>query len=388
MKRPSLPLLVATAVVTALPLLTATPASAGATKPRLTVTVVQSGLQNPWDLAFLPDGSMLVTERDRKRLTLRRPDGGTRTIFTAPRHMWSGGETGLMAVEPARDFASTREFMTCHGYRRGGVQDVRVVRWRLNRAATSASYVRTLVSGLPSTTGRHGGCALVTGSGQQLYIGTGDAAVGRNPQRLTSGGGKVLRVDARTGRPVRTNPFIRSSSRTKQRVYTYGHRNVQGLARRSDGTIWSVEQGSYRDDEVNRLTKKGDYGWNPVPRAAGDPSYNEGADSPMTDRRLPGTQRTARWRSGPQTYATSAGTFVAGSRWRGWDGALAVASLKDESLRLLRFSRGGSLRETWKPAALDGTYGRLRGAVRGPDGALYLTTSNGKNDRVLRVTAR
>ncbi|KQX74624.1 PQQ-dependent sugar dehydrogenase [Aeromicrobium sp. Root472D3] len=379
--------IVAATVALVLPLLAAAPATA-AERPELRVTVVQSGLQHPWDLAFLPDGSMLVTERDRKRLTLRTPSGRTRTIFTAPRNMWSGGETGLMAVEPARDFASTREFMTCHGYRKGGVQDVRVVRWRLNRAATSATYVRTLVSGLPSTSGRHGGCALVTGSGQQLYIGTGDAAVGRNPQRLTSGGGKVLRVDARTGRAVRSNPFTRSSSRMKQRVFTYGHRNVQGLARRGDGTIWSVEQGSYRDDEVNRLSKKGNYGWNPVPRAAGDATYNEGADSPMTDHRLRGGQRSARWRSGATTIATSGGTFVTAAGWRGWKGSLAVATLKDESLRLLRFSRSGSLRETWTPAALDGTYGRLRAAVQGPDGALYLTTSNGSDDKVLRVTAR
>lgn len=383
-----MPALAAALVLPASLLTAASPATAGAARPDLRVSVVQSGLEHPWDLAFLPDRSMLVTERARMRLTLRRPDGSTRTIFTAPEHMWAGGETGLMSVEPARDFSTTREFMTCHGYRKGSKQDVRVVRWRLNRAATQATRVRTLVAGLPSTSGRHGGCALVTGSGDQLFIGTGDAAVGTNPQRLTSGGGKVLRVDARTGRGVRTNPFIRSSNRMKQRVYTYGHRNVQGLARRSDGTIWSVEQGSYRDDEVNRLRKKGNYGWNPVPRVAGDPAYNEGADSPMTDRQLPGRQRSAAWRSGPQTFATSGGTFVAGRSWKGWRGALAVSSLKDTSLRLLRFDRRGSLRETWKPSALDGTYGRLRAAVRGPDGALYLTTSNGSDDKILRVTAR
>jgi len=376
------------AVVLALPLLTATSAPA-ATRPDLTVTVVQSGLEHPWDLDFLPDGSMLVTERDRKRLSLRTPDGALRTVFTAPRHMWSGGETGLMSVQVAADFASTRGFITCHGYRdTTGVQDVRVVRWRLNRAGTAASYVRTLVSGLPSTSGRHGGCALATGVRNQLYVGTGDAAAGRNPQRLTSGGGKVLRVDATTGRPVRSNPFIRSKSRMKQRVFTYGHRNVQGLARRGDGTIWSVEQGSYRDDEVNRLAKKGNYGWNPVPRAAGDPAYNEGANSPMTDYRLPGAQRAAAWRSGSSTVAASGGAFVTSSRWGAWNGALAVSSLKDTSLRLLRFSRGGTLREIWTPQALDGTYGRLRGAVAGPDGSLYLTTSNGSDDKILRVTAR
>ncbi|MET1038748.1 MAG: PQQ-dependent sugar dehydrogenase [Aeromicrobium sp.] len=374
------------ALVLALPLAVASPAAAE--RPRLTVTVVEDGLEHPWDVDFLPNRSMLITERDSRRLLLRTPGGSVRTIFTAPRSMWAGGETGLMSVEVANDFSTSRAFMTCHGYRKGGTQDVRVVRWRLNQAGTRASYVRTLVSGLPSTSGRHGGCALVSGSGHQLYIGTGDAAQGRNPQRLTSGGGKVLRVDARSGRPVASNPFIRSSSRTKQRVFTYGHRNVQGLARRADGTTWSVEQGSYRDDEVNKLVKKGNYGWNPVRRAPGDPAYNEGANSPMTDRSLPGVQRGAKWRSGNRTFATSGAAFVTASSWGDWRGALAVASLKDTSLRLLRFSPAGTLRGSWKPVALDGTYGRLRGAVAGPDGALYLTTSNGSNDKILRVTAR
>jgi glucose/arabinose dehydrogenase len=373
------------ALVLALPLVTATPAVAD--RPDLRVTVVEDGLTHPWDLAFLPDGSMLVTERDARRLSLRTPGGAMRTVFTAPRHMWAGGETGLMSVEVAADFDRTRGIITCHGYRKGGVQDVRVVRWRLSRAGTSASYVRTLVSGLPSTSGRHGGCALAKGSGNQLYIGTGDAATGRNAQRLTSGGGKVLRVDATTGRAVSSNPFVRSGNRMKQRVFTYGHRNVQGLARRADGTMWSVEQGSYRDDEVNRLAKKGNYGWNPVPRSATDPAYNEGANSPMTDYRLPGAQRAARWRSGGRTVAASGGAFVTGRSWGDWRGALAVSALKDTSVRLLRFSKGGSLRGTWQPAALDGTYGRLRGAVAGPDGALYVTTSNGSNDKILRVRA-
>lgn len=375
------------AVLLSVPLLAVQAASpAQAAKPDLTVTVVQDGLAIPWDLAFLPDRSMLFTERTAKRLSLRTAGGSTRTIFTSPTHMWASGETGLMSVEVAADFATTREFITCHGYKADGNPEVRVVRWRLNTAMTSASYVRTLVAGLPATSGRHGGCALVKGSRNQLYVGTGDAATGTNPQSLRSGGGKVLRVDATTGKPVSTNPYARSGNKMTQRIFTYGHRNVQGLARRSDGSIWSVEHGSYRDDEVNRLAKQGNYGWNPVPRSSDDPAYNEGADSPMTDHALPGAQRSAAWRSGDPTVATSGAAFV-GSSWGDWNGALAVSVLKDSELRLLRFSSAGSLREVWKPSALDGTYGRLRGAVRGPDGALYLTTSNGSDDKILKVTA-
>lgn len=368
------------------PLLVASPAAAD--RPRLTVTVVQDGLQLPWDLAFLPDGSMLVTERSSKRLSRIAPGGKPRTIFTSPRHMWAAGETGLMSVEIAADYAKTRDFITCHGYRSGSTRDVRVVRWHLNKSLTSASYVRTLVSGLPSSGGRHGGCALAKGSGNQLYVGTGDAASGRTPQRLTSGGGKVLRIDAKTGKGVRTNPYARSSSAMKRRIFTYGHRNVQGLARRSDRSMWSVEQGSYRDDEVNRLFKGSNYGWNPVPRKTSDPAYNEGANSPMTDTSIQGRQRGAKWRSGNRTFATSGATFIAGRAWAGWNGALAATALKDSSLRLMLFNSKGALRTVWKPKELDGKYGRLRGAVR-RGSALYLTTSNGDgNDKILKVTAK
>lgn len=374
------------AVLMSLPLVAASPAAAD--RPTLTVDVVEDGLKIPWDVAFLPDGSMLYTQRTLKTLTRREPDGTKHTLLDRPGHMWASGETGLMSVEVSSDFATSRDIITCHGWKKGGKPEVRVVRWHLDPTLTRATYDRTLVAHLPSSGGRHGGCALATGLRHQLYIGTGDAAVGRNPQSLTSGGGKVLRVDERTGRPISTNPFIHSASSTKRRIFTYGHRNVQGLARRSDGTMWSVEHGSYRDDEVNRLVKKGNYGWNPVRRRAGDPSYNEGADSPMTDHSLPGRQRSARWRSGNPTVATSGAAFVRGAAWGDWRGALAVPELKGEELRLLLLSGSGAVRSQWRPLVLDGRYGRLRAATAGPGGALYVTTSNGTDDKILKITPR
>jgi glucose/arabinose dehydrogenase len=367
--------------------LVATPMPADAvTHPQLTVQVVASGLDIPWDLTFLPGGSMLYTERASKKLSLRLPNGDTRVILNSPAGMWASGETGLMSVEVAADFAKTREFITCHGYKTAAKQDVRVVRWRLNAAHTSARKVRTLVWGLPSTSGRHGGCALVKGSHNSLYIGTGDAAIGKNAQSLGSGGGKVLRVNATTGKALKDNPFHASSNFIKRRIWTYGHRNVQGLARRTDGRTWSVEQGSDRDDEINLLQKGGNYGWNPTPRKAGDPAYNESV--PMTEYALPGAQVRAKWRSGYPTLATSGATFVKGSMWRSDNGALAVTALKDSALRLFTFDKSGKLLRSWLPPELDGTHGRLRGAVRGPGGSLYVTTSNGgNNDEILKITA-
>ncbi|MDR6116835.1 glucose/arabinose dehydrogenase [Aeromicrobium sp. SORGH_AS981] len=108
----------------------------------------------------------------------------------------------------------------------------------------------------------------------------------------------------------------------------------------------------------------------------------------MTDDALPGTQRHAAWRSGTSTVATSGADFVSGSGWGSLDGALAVATLKGTSLRLLTFDSSRRLVRQYTPSELSGTYGRLRGVQRGPGGVLYVTTSNGTDDKILRVAPR
>jgi glucose/arabinose dehydrogenase len=160
-------------------------------------------------------------------------------------------------------------------------------------------------------------------------------------------------------------------------VLTYGHRNVQGLSQRADGSIWSVEQGTTRDDEVNRLVTGGDYGYNPVP------GYNESV--PMTDQSLPGPQINAKWHSGDPTRATSGGSFIYGSQWGEYDGTLAVAALKNSRILFMRFSSGGAFEWLKAPPALT-RFGRLRSVTPIPGGDFLVTTSNGGgHDSVLRV---
>lgn len=349
--------------------------------PALRVTAIESHLSVPWDLTFLPDGSMLFTQRDLERITLRGPHGHKQVVADTPPNVWHSGETGMMSMLASRRFGRTRSFFTCYGSTASGTNDVRVSIWRLAKDNTSAHRTRTIVQGLPSTSGRHGGCRLRWGSEGALYIGTGDAATGTNPQDLTSGGGKVLRVVPRSGAGWPTNPFSHAANAMKRRIFTYGHRNVQGLALRSDGRMWSVEQGTDRDDEVNRLRGGGNYGWNPVP------GYDE--STPMTDYSLPGRQIGAKWHSGYPTIATSGGTWLTGKRWGSWQGCLAVATLKDSSLRILKFARDGTFLRGWISPELDGTYGRLRSPVMGPHHVLYITTSNDDgNDKILRVLPR
>ena len=241
-----------------------------AAAPEITVTTLVSGLNIPWGIAFTPDGTMLFTERGGK-LSGRLTDGTVQTVTADFSDLFVLGESGLMAIIVDPDFASNRRFYTCQAHTGPEVQ---VIAWTLNAAYTAATRSGDpLVGGIPAsaTSGRHGGCRLRFGPDGYLWIATGDAAVGTTPQGLNSLGGKVLRVDASTGAGAPGNPFASSPL-----IYTYGHRNVQGLALRP-GTrqMWSVEHGPDVDDEINLLVAGGNYGWDPVP------GYNESV--PMTD---------------------------------------------------------------------------------------------------------
>ena len=338
--------------------------------PELLVSTLVSGLSIPWDLAFTPDGTMLFTER-RGVLSSRGADGTVRTVDAEMGDLFAVGETGLMGIVVDPEFASNRRFYTCQGH---VGPEIQVIAWTMNASYTAATRVADpLVGGLPATSGRHGGCRLRFGPEGYLWIGTGDAASGRVPQDLTSLGGKVLRVDPSTGAGALTNPLASS------RVYSYGHRNVQGLALRPGASqMWSVEHGPRRDDEINLLVAGRNYGWDPVP------GYNESV--PMTDlAKFPGAVE-ARWSSGSPTLAVSGGIFLEGGQWGVWEGRLAVATLRDSRLRLFEFTPDGDFVSQVIVRELDRSYGRLRTPMMGPDGALYVTTSDGGGrDRILRI---
>ena len=343
--------------------------------PALKVRAVARGLQHPWDVQQAPGGRLVVSERDRARLSVVRK-GKRRTLANLSRRVWVSGETGLLSL--AVDGRS-RTIWACHGATGSGGNEVRVTRWRVDRRWRRLSHRKVLVGGFPATSGRHGGCRLLLDrDSDALLIGTGDAAVGTNPRDLDSLGGKVLRVHRRTGAPMGDNPFAGAVS-ARRFVWTYGHRNVQGLAQRADGTLWSVEHGSFRDDEVNLLVAGGDYGWNPVP------GYDESV--PMTDQSLPGDQQDAAWSSGDPTVATSGAAWVHGDRWRRLDGTLAVAALKAGEVLFMRFDEAGALTSVTTPRELTGL-GRLRSITSARNGDLLVTTDNGARDRVLRVSPR
>lgn len=346
--------------------------------PALRVQVVASGLDHPWEVQQLPNGYLLVTQRERRTLTLVNPaTRAKRNLVFPSSKVWARGETGLLGLAVDPSFSSNRRIYTCSGWRTTSGHDIRVIAWTLDAGLTRATLRRTLKAGLPSNSiGRHGGCRLLVARSGALLVGTGDAARGTNPQNLSSLGGKVLRLDRFSGRPWPTNRWIRGTG-NRRYVLSYGHRNVQGLAQRSDGTFWSVEHGTYRDDEINLVRSGNNFGWHPVP------GYNESV--PMTDGSLPGTQYPARWRSGDPTIAPSGAAFVHGTGWGDLRGTLAVAVLKDRRLMFVRFDSAGRFRWTRSPAELR-TRGRLRDVTAARDGSLLVTTDNGDGrDVVLRV---
>ncbi len=347
-------------------------ANGQANSPLLQVETLVSGLTRPWDIAFTPDRTMLFTQKSGV-LSSWLANGTAQTIDADFNDLYARGETGLMGIVVDPDFNSNRRFYTCQGHTGPEVQ---IIAWTINSDYTEATRVADpLIGGLPASSGRHGGCRLRFGPQGFLWIATGDATSGTAPQDLTSLGGKVLRVNASTGAGALANPFSSSS-----RVYTYGHRNVQGLALRPDtNQMWSVEHGPSTDDEINLLVRGGNYGWDPVP------SYNENVS--MTDLVKFPAAIVAKWSSGTPTVAASGAAFLEGDRWGTWEGRLAVATLKDSKLRLFEFTASGAFVSQVVVDELNGAYGRLRTPMLGPDGALYVTTSNGGGtDRILRIT--
>lgn len=357
-----------------------------APSPGLRVEVVADGLTHPWDIGLLPDGAALVPQRSGELVLLdyTGPGARPRPVTADLDDVYAHGEGGLMGLAVHPDFAENRQFITCQTHQEGGRPiDVRLVRWELGPDGTSAERLGPLLTGLPiNPGGRHSGCRPAVAQDGSLLVSTGDAATGPVAQDLRSLGGKVLRMDIDTGRPLPDNPFHSAADPQARLVLTYGHRNAQGVAPRP-GTdqVFLAEHGPDVDDEINLLRPGGNYGWDP---GRGD-GYDESV--PMTDSgRFPEAQRAV-WSSGDETEAIAGAEFLTGPDWGRSGGKLAVTALKGSKLLLFDVRPDGGIEDVSVPAVLDGTHGRLRGIRQGPDGAAYVTTSNGTDDRVLRVTS-
>jgi aldose sugar dehydrogenase len=350
---------------------------------------VAEGFEHGWDIGFLPGGQALVTERPG-RISLvsgLRKGADRREVRADLDDVYVSGEGGLMGMVVHPDFQSSRRFTTCQTHEEGGQpDDIRLVTWRLSPDGSSADRVRDLLTGLPISTGRHSGCRPEIAADGALLVGTGDVARGDNSQDRTSLGGKVLRLDLQTGNPLADNPFASSDNRRERYVYTYGHRNIQGVAvQPGTGEVYTAEHGPSNNDEVNRIEAGANYGWDPS-QGGTVGGYDESV--PMTDRKRFPDAVPAVWQSGRTTQAVCAAEFLEGEQWGGLEGALVVTALKGAKLLLLTLADDGSLAGVSVPEETDGPFGRLRAARLGPDGALYVTTTNGDDDKLLRIAPR
>jgi glucose/arabinose dehydrogenase len=336
--------------------------------PALDVAVVADGLDHPWDVAQASDGTLLFDERGGG-FTAVLPDGTVQAVQADMDDLFARGETGLMGLVLDPGFDVSRRFYSCQGVADGA--SIAVIAWTVSDDWRTATRVADpLIGGIPANagSGRHGGCRLRFTPDGALLIGTGDNAVGRNPQDRSSWAGKVLLADPATGEVA---------------VWNYGHRNVQGLAvRPGTNQIYGVEQGTDRDDEVNLLRPGGNYGYDPN---GSDGDYDESV--PMTDTRIPGAIEAV-WSSGPETIATCGGTFLDGDRWGSYDGLMLLGVLKGQGVLALRIDADGALQKQFRLPELEGDYGRIRTVQQGTDGDLYVTTDNGGDDKLLRVTPR
>ena len=314
------------------------------------VRTVVENLAVPWGIAFLPDGSALVAERDTARVVRVTPNGQVTTVGTVP-GVVPGGEGGLLGLATSPNFASDN---LVYAYFTAA-SDNRIVRMTFTGGQLGAP--QPVLTGIPKASIHNGG-RIVFGPDGMLYAGTGDAAQGSNAQNVNSLGGKVLRMTP-TGQPAPGNPFPGSV------VYSLGHRNVQGLAFDASGRLWVSEFGQNLADELNLIRAGGNYGW---PTCEGACNRSEFIDP------------VRQW---APAEASPSGIAIANN-------VIYMASLR--GARLWRMPIAGDGVQT-PQAFFVGTYGRLRTVERSPDGGLWLATNNrdGRgtprqgDDRILHV---
>lgn len=312
---------------------------------------VAQGLETPWGLAFLPDGSALVAERDSGAIVRVTPGAGSSPVYRVP-GVEATGEAGLLGLAVSPTYAEDRYVYAYFT----AAQDNRIVRFRLD------GQPQVIFSGI--TKGSiHDGGRIAFGPDGLLYVGTGDAGQADRSQDPADPNGKILRLTpegaAAAGNPVAGSP-----------VYSLGHRNVQGLAWDRAGRLFAAEFGRNAYDEINLIEPGRNYGW-PEVEGSGDTRGGEF------------TQPLVTWKP---SEASPSGIAIAGN-------TLYAAALRGERLWTVPLTDGA----TGEPRArLEDRLGRLRTVAVAPDGALWVTTSNtdGRgdpndgDDRVIRFPAR
>ncbi|MFS8201925.1 PQQ-dependent sugar dehydrogenase [Streptomyces sp. CWNU-52B] len=313
----------------------ATPPAKGSVKVVRTVT---EGLKTPWGLAPLPEGGLLVSSRDEGTITLVDEKTGKKTEVGSVPGVAPGGEGGLMGLALSPSYASDH---MVYAYFTSD-SDNRIVRMQYDPKRSAGERLGapdTVFRGIPKGTNHNGG-RIAFGPDKMLYVGTGETYVTELAQDKKSTGGKILRLTPE-GEPAPGNPF-------DSPVYSYGHRNVQGLAWDPEQRLFASEFGQDTWDELNHIKPGGNYGWPEVEGESDDSKYQSPIDQWGTDEASP-----------------SGIAYAKGSVW--------MAGLRGK--RLWRVPLKGTEESADPQAFLEGDYGRLRTVVAAGGDKLWLVTS-------------
>jgi glucose/arabinose dehydrogenase len=341
---------------------------------RFEIETVAGGLVHPWGLAFLPNGDLLVTER-AGRLRVVRDGQLRRAPVAGVPDVYARGQGGLLDVALHPDFERTRLIYLSFAARGRGGAGTEVARARLAPDARRLTGLEVILRAEPKTPGSaHYGSRLAFDTEGRLYITLGDRySYMDEAQNLGSHLGSILRLDPDGSVPA-DNPFVDTPG-AKPEIFSYGHRNVQGLARHPEtGAIWSHEHGPRGGDEVNILEAGANYGW---------PEITYGIDydgSIISDKtHAPGMkQPLVYW---DPSIAPSGMAFYTGAAFPEWRGDLFVGALAHRHLRRLELDGD---KVVGQEKLLTDLGARIRAVTTGPDGALYLLT-DASDGRVLRL---
>ncbi|MDB5779568.1 MAG: glucose sorbosone dehydrogenase [Polaromonas sp.] len=351
--------------------------------------IVASGLQNPWAVAFLPDGRFLVTER-AGRLRLLAADGATSATVAGLPEIAAGGQGGLLDVVTDSDFARNRILYLCYSEpaATGRANSTALASASLSADGARLEKFKVLFSQKPKfASSAHFGCRIVESRAPgangrpdgKLFLTLGDRFSRKeDAQKLDNHHGKIVRIN-KDGSVPADNPFAAKAGALPE-IWSYGHRNAQGATLAPDGTFWMHEHGPQGGDEINLPRPGVNYGW---PDITYGENYGGGQIGEGLSRRTGMEQPLHYW---VPSIAPSGMAFLTSERYgKAWQGNLFVGSLKFSYLDRIELSApfGGQVVREHK--LLSDVGERIRDVRQGPDGLLYVLTdsSNGKLIRLL-----
>lgn len=333
--------------------------------------VVAQGLDHPWSVAFLPDGDFLVTERsgNLKRVSV---DGKLVNVDGVPDSA-NYGQGGLLEVSLHPQFDENRYiYLTLSGTGQGGV-GTEVVRARLEADRLIES--RVIFRAVPKVSGgRHFGSRIVWMDDGTMLVSLGDRGHRARAQHMSDHIGTIVRIRP-DGEIPDDNPFVGRND-VRPEIYSYGHRNVQGLTRDAkSGRVWGMEHGPQGGDEVNLIEPGVNYGWPVITYGV---NYGVGTKIGKGTSRDGMAQPAHQW---TPSIAPSGLAFYDGDKFPKWRGNLFAGALKYRLVARLKLDGDKIVSEE---RLLQGEFGRIRDVRVGPDGYIYLLSDAG-NGKLIRV---